>query len=296
MTVVSLTKLLVESIPSAAWPILAASGGAIVFIALWMEHGKEKEKFSNLKHFRRQLLKAKWGWKLLMIGIGFEVVVAFALAWRDDIDINAAQNAWRIQRIYALEATAKVLVRPLEPVSDFESLPKAGIFMVNPSVFSPPTNSMPDNSGFFLYLGRAKTLAKGEYDAKFAQIKDDEARRSVAIEGNGTNQWLRFDIHFGGRHENFFRNKSGNSWDFFNDSLTPDDLDAIDLVLPIRCEVVWGEVEMNIDNGLTNRTFPIPKQTTFVHAATSFATNGDFVPIDFSPKIRAEQAKENGGK
>ena len=42
---------------------------------------------------------------------------------------------------------------------------------------------------------------------------------------------------------------------------------------------------MEIDNGLTNRVFTIPKQITFVHAATSIETNGNFIPIDFRQKF-----------
>ena len=70
--------------------------------------------------------------------------------------------------------------------------------------------------------------------------------------------------------------------------LTPEDLDAINLVLPIRCEIVWGQLQMSIDNGLTNKIFQIPEQKTFGQAASSVETNGDFVPIDWDAKIRAE--------
>jgi hypothetical protein len=124
-------------------------------------------------------------------------------------------------------------------------------------------------------------MANGAYSKQNAQILDDEAYRSAA----GDNL-VRLDIHFGGRHENFFENKAGNTWEFFNDSLTPEDLDAINLVLPFRCEIIGGEV--SIDNGLTNRVFQIPKQLTLICAATSVATNGTFVPVNFDPKFREE--------
>jgi hypothetical protein len=75
--------------------------------------------------------------------------------------------------------------------------------------------------------------------------------------------------------------------------LTPDDLDAIDLVLPIHCEIIWGELRMSIDNGITNRVFQFPKQTTFVCAATSVSTNEIFVPLNFSREIRAQVEKTN---
>lgn len=196
---------------------------------------------------------------------------------------------WHQQRIYALEATATVVVRPLEAVEGFENLPKSAWFAPNPILFGQPPNAVSDDGGtIHLYLGRSWRMAKG-WDIPFADIVDDKAQRSVATEINGTNQWLRFVIHFGGHNLN---NKFSNALDFENVGLTPDDLDAIKLVLPIRCEIVWGELQMSIDNGLTNRIFQIPKQKTFEQSATSVETNGIFVPLDFSSEVRALYQKK----
>jgi hypothetical protein len=196
---------------------------------------------------------------------------------------------WKKQRIYAFEATAKILVRPLQPVEGFEKLPQVPFLPTIPFGFSTTQTPEKDSSLIFLNLGRSVDMAKGTYSKENAEIQNDEAYKYLAFEINGTNRFIRFDIHFGGHHENFFENRAGNTWEFFNDSLTPEDLDAIDLVLPFRCEIISGEIKMDIDNGLTNMVFQIPKQTTFVCAATSVATNGTFVPLDFSPEIRAEQ-------
>ena len=76
--------------------------------------------------------------------------------------------------------------------------------------------------------------------------------------------------------------------DFFGfnkGTLTPNDLDAIELILPIHCEVLGGELQIKIDGGLTNFVFQIPKQTTIEHLASSFMTNGGFQTINFDPKI-----------
>jgi hypothetical protein len=275
------------SIPASSWVwLIAASIGAIiVFAGLLMEKIAERK---TEKHIPSFIESHKWlenlGWIFLMVGILVEIGVGFVLAAKEKKDIDAAKNAWQTQRIYAFEATATIVVRPLQPVTDFASLPKAP---PNALTFPQQTQSpKKDDSLIFLNLGRSVDIAKGAYSRENAEIQDDEAYRSAA----GDNL-IRFDIHFGGHHENFFENKVGNTWEFFNDSLTPEDLDAIDLVLPIRCEVISGEVKMEIDNGLTNMVFQIPKQTTFVCAATSVATNGTFVPINFSPEIRAQVGK-----
>jgi hypothetical protein len=281
--------------------ILAISGGALAFRGLWIEKkADEAEKKEHLDAFVDEVkslkLKSKYGWKMLMWGIFIETVVAGVFAAKDgweirQMKINELNNDWRKQPIYAFEATARLLVRPLEPIENFEKLPQVPFFPTIPFGFSSAQTPEKESNLIFLNLGRSVDMAKGAYSRENAEIQDDEAYKYMAFEINGTNRFLRFDIHFGGHHENFFENKAGNTWEFFNDSLTPEDLDAIDLVLPIRCEIISGEVKMSIDNGLTNRVFEIPKQTTFVCAATSVATNGTFVPIDFSPEIRAEVEK-----
>lgn len=74
----------IESIPSSWWPALAAIGGALVFIGLLLESGIDVEKFKNARDLRWQHAKAKWGWRILMVGIAAEVIIGFALAWKDE--------------------------------------------------------------------------------------------------------------------------------------------------------------------------------------------------------------------
>jgi hypothetical protein len=203
-----------ESLSSWGWPMAAAIGGIIVFVGLLIEKIAE---LKTEKHIPSFIESHKWlenlGWVFLMIGILVEIGVGFAVARKDEKDIDAAKYAWRSQRIYAFEATAILIVRPLEPVKDFDSLPKGVWFSLQPWSSQPP-NSISDNRPVNLLLGRSFTMASGAYDVKFAQIAGDEVQRSMAIEMNGTNQWLRFDIHFGGH--NFFENKFGNTLDFMN--------------------------------------------------------------------------------
>jgi hypothetical protein len=111
-------------------------------------------------------------------------------------------------------------------------------------------------------------------------VQSDSVEASLYAVVKDNEPLLRFDIHF---HAN-----ANDSFDSLNAS---NDFDAINLLVPIRCEIQWGEVKMSFDNDLTNRFFTIPPQKTFENSATSVATNGTFVPIDFSPKIRAEVAK-----
>lgn len=48
---------------------------------------------------------------------------------------------------------------------------------------------------------------------------------------------------------------------------------------------------MSIDNGQIQRSFKIPKQTPLGNAATSVATNGTFVAIDWNPQLLTNFAK-----
>lgn len=257
--------------------VMAALGGIIVFWGLWIEKKADKKWYPNVDDFRSFKREAERGWKILMIGIIVEIVVGVWFAVRDgweirQINANAVKSEPLNQRIFAFSAYAKLIVRPLEPVNDFETLPK------NPWAlnWSFKRTDVSNGAQTVMYLGQSRRMATG--DIGRTQIASESIFKSAAIGMDG--QFLRFDIHFG-----------FDSDDFSNDSLTPNEFDAIDLLVPIHCEIISGEVEMSIDNGLVRKTFQIPKQTTIQQAATSVATNGTFVPIDFDPEIRAEFGK-----
>ena len=89
---------------------------------------------------------------------------------------------------------------------------------------------------------------------------------------------LQLDLWFGKISET-------QSQTFFQKGvLTPNELDAICLVLPMSCEVLTGRVEITINNGSVEKDFKIPSQKTFINFATSMMTNGHFVPFSLSTK------------
>jgi hypothetical protein len=86
----------------------------MVLIGLWLEKGKEKEWFSNSEDFRRQKSKATIGWWVLMGGIFAEVLFGFALAAKDEHDIDAAKNAALTAPISTMSATVVLIVMGTE--------------------------------------------------------------------------------------------------------------------------------------------------------------------------------------
>jgi len=64
-------------------PFVASLGGVFVFWGLWLEGPPDPEEFSDIDAFRRHKVKSKKGWKILMVGIFLEIVVAFGLAVKE---------------------------------------------------------------------------------------------------------------------------------------------------------------------------------------------------------------------
>jgi hypothetical protein len=95
------------------WPVAASIGGIIVFIGLLLEKIAEckNERFSP-PLWKPYKILGECGWVILMIGIAAEIVVGFALAWKDEKDISAAKNAERNAPISVMTATAFLIVAP----------------------------------------------------------------------------------------------------------------------------------------------------------------------------------------
>jgi hypothetical protein len=189
--------------------------------------------------------------------------------------------------IFAFSAYAYVVVKPLEHEDDLENTnlptmpwaPGCALF---------PFRRIPTGNGdsTWLDLGQASKMGNS-MGASGASVRSDCVIKTIAL--NGHEKFLRFDIYFGIDADN--KTVPTQNRSFQNSSLTPDNLNAINLVLPIRSEIIEGRIEMNIDNGQIERSFQIPKQTTFGQSATSVATNGNFIPLDWSPTIRADFEK-----
>lgn len=250
----------------------AGIGGIAVFAGLLLEKVAEikKEKYSppffNPLHWLSTV-----GWLLLMAGIAWEIGDALVTAH----EIRKAQQMadWINQPIFAFEGHAKMFVKPLERIEGLENLPSLPIASLWSKVRLPNEGN---EKPVFLVLGRSLDLAAAIWRWKEIDVNSDNVTRSLVLEPSGKRLALCFDIYF-----------DRNSSTLSNGSLMPDELDAIRLTLPIRCEVLGGEMRMELD-GRTNRVFNIPPQTTFVKCVSSVATNGTFAPIDFSPKVRAQ--------
>jgi len=95
------------------WPIAASIGGIIVFIGLLLEKIADwmNERFIPQGYKPHKMLE-NFGWTILMFGISAEIVVGFALAAKDERDINNAKNAERNAPISVMTATAFLIIAP----------------------------------------------------------------------------------------------------------------------------------------------------------------------------------------
>jgi hypothetical protein len=255
-----------------------ALGLLMVLVGYWLEWKSDKGWYSNLNDFRACKSKLKCGKKLVMCGVIVEIIIALWVAkdaW--DTRQTALKNDLHKQPIFALSGYAMVLVRPLEK-ADFES-EKLDEIDEPPSLFRIryPSPIEGNARSVTLMLGRAFEMANST-GVNEAFISSDNVSESISTFGG--EKLLRFDMYFG---------ENQNS--FSNGSLTPEELDAIDLLLPIRGEIVGGQMEMSLDHDFIKRVFQIPKQPPFGESATSVATNGTFVPLDWSPTIHRDYEK-----
>jgi hypothetical protein len=107
-------NLLAISEPSVSWgwPFAAAIGGIIVSLGLliekvadWMDENFIPQSYKPHKRLENI------GWTILMVGILVEVGVGFALARKDEQDINAAKNATLNANISDMSATVVFFVK-----------------------------------------------------------------------------------------------------------------------------------------------------------------------------------------
>src|SRR6185436_364428 len=68
--------------------IIAGLGGVIVFVGLWMEGPPDENSFRNIDEFRRHKIRSNLGWRVLLVGIFIEVLVAVGIAIKDGWEIH----------------------------------------------------------------------------------------------------------------------------------------------------------------------------------------------------------------
>jgi hypothetical protein len=274
---------------STFWIVLIACiGGVVVLVGLLFEAFAVKKWFRDIRSFRRWQTLRVWGEWLVIGGIVIEIIVAgFTAIDEWGIKQIAIRNDPHKQPIFAFSAYACVVVRPSENSGDLDNtnLPSFG-WAENAALF--PYRAIGphyNDDSVSLFFGRASQMAKsGAGASDTGSSRSDTVIKSIAL--YGSEKLLRFDVYFGIEAGNKTVPTANRS--FYNPSLTPDDLKAVSFMLPCRGEVVGGIIEMNIDNGLVQRSFQIPKQRAFGNTASSVATNGTFIPLDWSPEIRAD--------
>jgi hypothetical protein len=89
--------------------MVAISGGVLVFRGLWIENKADKDEYLDVDDFRLSKLKKRRGWKMLMLGIALETVVA---------GVFAAKEGWEIRQINA-NTPAKMRVNKIEATAEF---------------------------------------------------------------------------------------------------------------------------------------------------------------------------------
>lgn len=293
------------------WETLAFWGSVITIAGVIVEGMELVEKASKKKwfwkpigHRRNRLCVARAlkfirpnlfgteisGFVLVALGLTFELYGGTkALLASDEENRQLKRQIAGIdplkQPIFSLSAYAKLLVRPSAAVPDMDRLPTyVGLYDTEPPFKE--TNAA-ENGGATLLMGESLEFAEDVRSQHFAMISADNVTRSVVTVGK--EKLLRFDLYFGENPDRLFSiNNQFDLFGFNNGSLTPDEFDAIDLLLPIHCEVIDGEIDLQMNGGALNRIFKFPKQTTVVQAATSVMTNvnrPDFRPIPFDPKL-----------
>ena len=275
---------------STFWTVLIACiGGVVVVLGLLFETLADKKSFADIKSFRRWHTLKGWGEWLVIAGVAIEVIVAgFTAIDEWETKQVATKNDPQKRPLFALSAYAYVVVRPLEPCNDLQdtNIPSQ-LWAENCALFPLRVVAGKGNGDpVWLRLGRASQLGTRQ-GGEEASMNSDTVVKSIALYGK--EKLLRFDAYFGtDTGENALPMSNRN---LFNPLLTPEHLNALTLSLPLRCEIVEGIVQLNIDNGIIQRFFQIPKQETFGNSAGTVATNGTFVALDWSPEVRADFAK-----
>ena len=272
-------------ISEAAILIWATIGGLLVAGGLIIEKFADWLDGRFLGGYKAHKALELSGWWILLLGILVEIADA---GWTAH-EIKKAESMADLNKkpIFAFSAYAYLVAEPLDHEADLENtnLP-AMMWAPNCALF--PLRTIPQGNGdsLWLELGQASKMSNGA-SAQESSVSSDCVIKTIALYGD--KKFLRFDIYFGIDADKKTVPTSNRS--FQNSPLTPNDLNAINLLLPIRGNIVEGRIEMNIDNGQIERSFQFPKQLTFGTSASCTESNGVFSPINWSPEIRASFEK-----
>jgi hypothetical protein len=256
------------------WTVLfsttACIGGLLVFWGLVKEKLADREIFPNIEDFRRSKNMREAGWRILMVGIGFEIITAFASTWRGEAEIrqtriNEAKIDPRNANISDMAATAVFTVKGynFNALTNWDKRWVARMALCNGD-----RTKFPSSSAIF---------NPSEFDVLDAEsfVCDDPVAIFSAKEGIfvGTPCGLRFRS-FNFRALNNLE-KSAKSID--NVSLLRMDLNF----LPAGSEISGGLVTLTVNDSIKKRFMILPQIDTnepdgrVGHPYIVFATNFD---------------------
>lgn len=245
-----------SSLWSVVFFILAALGGEIVFLGLWIEEEADKaDKKEHLSSFsdevRRIKLKSKIGWWILMGGIGFEVLAATGLAIRDDWEIrsaiaNAKKNDPRNQPISEMTGVVTIIINGpdfAEREQPWDLGLRTMIRLHDPS--SPHVNP----SGFFGWFENLSATDIKSFNSGSKRVYVIHFEPNVGLE-------LNLAILNGEKISDLLQtNRSQHK--IVKDLDSVDDINVFIHFIPSNVEVLGGTVDL-LANGQVNKRFFIP--------------------------------------
>jgi hypothetical protein len=252
--------------------ILAALGGEIVFLGLWLEkeadEANEKEHISNfLDEVRSIKLKSKIGWWILMGGIGFEVLTATGLAMRDD---------WEIRQIKNDNAKNDRLNQPISEISAFAVIKVSGFdFRETNSAFW----WSPEIAHLILY--ETNILSSWINESNMLECYDFKRIPGYFVPQGPMRRMPNYPNEY---LLNFYM--SDSSYDIYGQMLAKDVINNVNVLridagfIPDDEEVLGGSVEILINGGGTRKEFTISQQypaKNWGGIYTIFATNS--IPV-----------------
>jgi hypothetical protein len=219
----------------------------MVSVGIWLENKSDKVWFSSLKDLICSKNAKKLGERLVLWGVVLETVVAGTMLgkefWESDL-INkriAAQNPYNF---------------PIESVS---------VNQVRIEIFGEDSDDPRERSSelVFGHFGGNRTNMSQMFLPGVVSFRVTQLQ-------HGRNREYRMDFN------------SSVFQKFPINPLTPNEVNAVSVSIPIQfgrpAIIVEGEITLIVNSAIKIR-FPIPPQTNRFPVASSFRTNGVFVPI-----------------
>lgn len=267
---------------SSSWagliPLLAGIGGMVVFLGLWLEKEADEEKERKqpkdlIDEEKRIKRKSEIGWRILMIGIGAEIIIGVGFAVRDD---------WKMRQIRNNEAKNAPLNQLISDAVVSATVEVKGTPSVDSSIPSP------DGSMVELCDNRKKVGAieysAGEYFSTLGEFSYLYATEISRLSLNGNRGYV---VKFAP-----FPPVLGSGFVVTYPPLVSDAVNNLHMLLikasfiPEDAEVLGGSAYLVINGDirmkfdiLPQKTFKLPDGRAILPGFTLIATNGVVAPM-----------------